>query len=802
MPPVYFRIKRNENLEFSFLSSNTFEILGYKSEELLENGKLFWESILPEDRSRIIKSILVESPANINEKFLFLKNQTIPIPLVLRGGLLGENEELFEGFLETSNNFEPYSYKYSAFNVDGFPQLVLIFDARLNQIVFINNNLKKEWGRTEQDLLSKELSSFLELIHPDEKSVFLQKIQFSISEYINSRLFQSGVFKQEIKIKNSLGTYNSYSLSFNPYLENSEFGSDKFIFFFYDISNLDNKNPIWNEKNYKSILQNLPDLVLRFDNQAKCIFINTYENDEESLFTEDVIGKTIDEFNLNIEIVRNFKINLMQSISIGEIREYEFHTRNKKIKYYKVRFVPEIDENKTYKSCITILSDITNSKLAEQTLKFAAEHDSLTGLKNREFFLKEAERTIQLCKKTDSKCAIVLFDVDKFQEINDTLGHLIGDELLKTVGNILSEFMRPENCLSRYGGDEFSVIMKSEQSAGNFLDIFPVLMEISELFSKPVIVMDNQIYTSISMGVSIFPDDGDDPSILIQNADRAMYYSKQKEYNSFTFYKSEMNKQTSVKRDIVHSLRRAIENNEFTLVYQPKIDLRNGKVSGAEALIRWNSNGTWISPMDFIPAAEESGLIIPIGKWVLERAARDTKYIHERGYHNFRMSVNISARQFHVPGIGKFILDLLTLNDLSPEMFEVEITEGVAMKNVNLSEIILRELDSRGVKISIDDFGTGHSSLAYLKKFPIDILKIDKTFIKDIPHDKESCAIVNAVLSMSHELDIEVVAEGVEENDQLEFLRNGGCEYIQGFYYSKPVPINTLEIFLEKYNHS
>jgi EAL domain-containing protein (putative c-di-GMP-specific phosphodiesterase class I) len=261
-----------------------------------------------------------------------------------------------------------------------------------------------------------------------------------------------------------------------------------------------------------------------------------------------------------------------------------------------------------------------------------------------------------------------------------------------------------------------------------------------------------------------------------------------------------MDMQTTIKRNIVHSLRRAIENNEFTLVYQPKIDLRTGKVSGAEALIRWNNEGTWVSPMDFIPAAEESGLIIPIGKWVLEEAARDTKYIHDKGFENFRMSVNISAKQFHVPGIGKFIIDLLTLNGISPEMFEVEITEGVAMKNVNLSEIILRELDSKGVKISIDDFGTGHSSLAYLKKFPIDILKIDKTFIKDIPHDKESCAIVNAVLSMSHELDIEVVAEGVEGIEQLNFLQMGGCEYIQGYYFSKPVPLNLLETFLGKYN--
>ena len=800
MPPVYFRIKRNENLEFSFLSSNTFEILGYKSNDLLENGKLFWESIFPEDRSRIIKSILVDSPKNIRENFLFLKNQNTQVPLVMHGNFVDEKGELFEGFLETLNNFEPYSYKYSAFNVDGFPQLVLIYDSRLNQIVFINNNLKKVWGKSEEDLLSKDLTAFVELIHPEEKSVFFQKIQSSISQYRSSQLFQAGVIKQDIKIQNNQETYKNYRTSFNPYLESSEIGSDKFIFFFYDISDINNENPNWNEKNYKSILQNLPDLVLRFDAQLKCIFINTYENYEDTLFTEEVIGKSIDEFNLNTDVIREFKNNLAQSIALGEIREIEFQIRSKIMKYYKVRFVPEIGENKSYNSCITILSDITNTKLAEQTLKFAADHDSLTGLKNREFFLQETEKTIQLCKQTDSKCAIVLFDVDKFQEINDALGHMIGDELLKTVGNILSEFMKPENCLSRYGGDEFSVIIKSDPSLGNFLDIFPVLMEISELFSKPVTVMDNQIYTSISMGVSIYPDDGEDPSTLVQNADRAMYYSKQKEYNSFTFYKSEMNKQTSVKRDIVHSLRRAIENNEFTLVYQPKIDLRNGKVSGAEALIRWNSNGTWISPMDFIPAAEESGLIIPIGKWVLERAACDTKYLHDRGYHNFRMSVNISARQFHVPGIGKFILDLLTLNDLSPDMFEVEITEGVAMKNVNLSEIILRELDSRGVKISIDDFGTGHSSLAYLKKFPIDILKIDKTFIKDIPHDKESCAIVNAVLSMSHELDIEVVAEGVEENDQLEFLRNGGCEYIQGFYYSKPVPLNTLEIFLEKYN--
>lgn len=548
------------------------------------------------------------------------------------------------------------------------------------------------------------------------------------------------------------------------------------------------------ERNYRGILENLPDMVFEIDSMQKIIYANSTSLKLQNLQEKDILNTYITELKFLAPENKKIEKYIHNSIENLEIRELIFQDNYNS--YLRIRIVPEENGN----TCLLIITDITKNKQAEETLLFAADHDSLTGLKNREFFLRAAHDAIATNKNSDYKFAIILFDVDRFQEINDSLGHMIGDELLKTVGNILNQFMQPENSLSRYGGDEFSAIVHSKAENSNVLDVFSTLMEISEIFSRPVTVLDNQIYTSISMGIAIYPDDGETPAILLQNADRALYYSKQKEYNSFTFYKPEMNRQTSIKRDIVHSLRRAIEKNEFILYYQPKIDLRNSRVSGAEALIRWNNNGNWISPMDFIPVAEESGLIIPIGKWVMERATADTKYLHTKGYDTFRMSVNISAKQFHVPGFGKFIIDLLALNSLSPEMFEVEITEGVAMKNVNLSEVILRDLDSKGIKISIDDFGTGHSSLAYLKKFPIDILKIDKTFIKDIPHDKESCAIVNAVLSMSHELDIEVVAEGVEENAQLEFLKNGGCEYIQGYYYSKPVPLNTLETFLEKYN--
>jgi len=674
MSPVYFRIKKNDSFSFSFFSSNSFEVLGYSSEELLQSNNLFWDLVLSDDKSKILNSITNKQPP-FQEYFSYMKNPNAPIS----------------------------------------------FTFEVNQ------------GSSEQ------------------------------SEYMEGFI-----------IANGSGSHT--------------------------IPSLDSKSD-FNEKNFKSILQHLPDLVLRLSSELKCVFVNLSSTSMLNTFSSDLLGKQLDEFILDLPLREIFKENLNFSLTSGEIRDLDFQiSKSKNISFYRAKIVPESADDKINVSCIIIISDITKSKLAEQTLQFTADHDFLTGLKNREYFLKYTQNVINNCSLNQLKCAVILFDVDKFQEINDALGHMIGDELLKTVADLLRKYMTTENALARYGGDEFAVVIRADKELGNFLDVFPLLMQISDLFSKPVTVVDNQIYTSISMGISIYPDDGGDPDTLLQNADRALYFSKQKEYNSFTFYKSEMDMQTTIKRNIVHSLRRAIENNEFTLVYQPKIDLRTGKVSGAEALIRWNNEGTWVSPMDFIPAAEESGLIIPIGKWVLEEAARDTKYIHDQGFENFRMSVNISAKQFHVPGIGKFIIDLLTLNDISPEMFEVEITEGVAMKNVNLSEIILRELDSKGVKISIDDFGTGHSSLAYLKKFPIDILKIDKTFIKDIPHDKESCAIVNAVLSMSHELDIEVVAEGVEVIEQLNFLQMGGCEYIQGYYFSKPVPLNLLETFLGKYN--
>jgi len=674
MSPVYFRIKKNDSFLFSFFSSNSFEVLGYSSEELLQSNNLFWDLVLSDDKSKILNSITNKQPP-FQEYFSYMKNPNAPIS----------------------------------------------FTFEVNQ------------GSSEQ------------------------------SEYMEGFI-----------IANGSGSHT--------------------------IPSLDSKSD-FNEKNFKSILQHLPDLVLRLNSELKCVFVNFSSTSMVNTFSSDLLGKHLDEFILDLPLREIFKENLNFSLTSGEIRDLDFQiSKSENKSFYRARIVPESADDKINVSCIIIISDITKSKLAAQTLQFTADHDFLTGLKNREYFLKYTQNVINNCSLNQLKCAVILFDVDKFQEINDALGHMIGDELLKTVADLLRKYMTTENALARYGGDEFAVVIRADKELGNFLDVFPLLMQISDLFSKPVTVVDNQIYTSISMGISIYPDDGGDPDTLLQNADRALYFSKQKEYNSFTFYKSEMDMQTTIKRNIVHSLRRAIENNEFTLVYQPKIDLRTGKVSGAEALIRWNNEGTWVSPMDFIPAAEESGLIIPIGKWVLEEAARDTKYIHEKGFENFRMSVNISAKQFHVPGIGKFIIDLLTLNDISPEMFEVEITEGVAMKNVNLSEIILRELDSKGVKISIDDFGTGHSSLAYLKKFPIDILKIDKTFIKDIPHDKESCAIVNAVLSMSHELDIEVVAEGVEVIEQLNFLQMGGCEYIQGYYFSKPVPLNLLETFLGKYN--
>ena len=700
------------------------------------------------------------------------------------------------------DDFLLFNHLGSVFNLKYFPLMVYFYNFKKKSFSFISDNTNLYLGFKPTILLNKSILSFYDLINPEQKEIFQEMFDGILNEYSISMDPTRCRVDTEIMLLDNYENYRWFRLVITIPQGIDSISPGSLIFLFYDVTENKFQTDLlrWQEREIKSLLQNLPDLVIRIDSKFRCLYVNSSVHSFYEFLPEEIVGKKLDDLYLSKDIIKNIKNDLIRSLNTGKILDLEFSiiTLTGR-KFFQARIVPEILENGLLKSALVIITDNTAKKLAEETLAYSAEHDSLTGLKNREYFLKIVDGKILKFPENKNKFSVIFFDIDKFQEVNDSLGHLIGDELLKIVASKISGVLNSENFFSRMGGDEFAAIIEASE---NSTQILSLLMKISALFAKPISLLENEIYTSISIGVASFPDHGFTSAELIQNADKAMYHSKRKEYNTFTFYKEEMGKATLKKKDIIHSLRRGIEKKEFNLLYQPKIDLRTMKVTGAEALLRWNSQGSWISPVEFIPAAEESGLIIPIGEWVLEKAMKDLSYLHSRGYDKFCIAVNLSAKQFQIPGISKQILNMITQYNIPFESFEIEITEGVAMKNVNLSESILREFDAKGIKISIDDFGTGHSSLAYLNKFPIDILKIDRAFIKNLPEDKESAAIIRAVLSMSHELDIEVVAEGVETIEQLDFLYKNNCEYIQGFYFSKPIPLPYLEEYILEKNSS
>ncbi|MCB1176398.1 MAG: bifunctional diguanylate cyclase/phosphodiesterase, partial [Leptospiraceae bacterium] len=463
-------------------------------------------------------------------------------------------------------------------------------------------------------------------------------------------------------------------------------------------------------------------------------------------------------------------------------------------KYFRGKFIPEFNtSNESIESILVTISDLSKGKINDIEVINAIYHDSLTGLINRNYFLKKLSDYITISQKETLGLGLIFFDVDNFHQINDTLGHSTGDELLKLISEKVPTILSENQLLCRYGGDEFSMIIIGRQE--NFKTyIASIAIDLMNLFDEPIEIDKNEITVSLSIGISIYPEDGKESLHLLKNAEKATYHIRQKEENSFTFFDQEMGQELIRKNKIIKELRRALDEDEFHLVYQPKIDLKSKTVHGVEALLRWKGNEL-ISPSVFIPIAEESGMIIQIGEWVLSNAIKEISKLYQKGL-KFNLAVNLSPKQFSIPRISNLILDMLSMHSFPAEMFEVEITEGTAMKNINQSSEILYDLDNKRINISIDDFGTGYSSLAYLKRFPINYLKIDRTFIKDLPDDKNSLSIVEAIILMAHNLDLKIIAEGVETKAQLQFLESKDCDFIQGYYYSPGLRVTELEEFL------
>jgi len=440
---------------------------------------------------------------------------------------------------------------------------------------------------------------------------------------------------------------------------------------------------------------------------------------------------------------------------------------------------------------VGVSRDVTERKRVEEQIEYQAYHDALTGLPNRRLFRDRLTVALAHARRLKNPLAVMFLDLDRFKVVNDTLGHSTGDELLKAIAARLQASLREEDSIARMGGDEFTVLLADLKTPD---DAAKIAQKVLDTVALPLQIDGTELFITTSIGIALFPSDGDTAEILLANADHAMYRAKDAGRNSYQLFTPAMNSRALERLSLENDLRHALERGELQLHYQPQINIVSGRVMGVEALLRWNRPGFGlVSPMDFIPIAEETRLIVPIGEWVLREACRQAKAWQGDRPAGFRMAVNLSPRQFQHSDLPQVIASALELSGLAPGDLELEITESLAMQNTSRTISTLHRLREMGVQIAIDDFGTGHSSLNYLRSFPIDSVKIDQEFVQEIEASAPDRAIVSAVIGMARGLRLRVTAEGVETDHQLAFLREQGCEEVQGFLFGEPVPATAFQ---------
>ncbi len=445
------------------------------------------------------------------------------------------------------------------------------------------------------------------------------------------------------------------------------------------------------------------------------------------------------------------------------------------------------------------VQDISERKHAEEKIRYLAYYDGLTGLPNRQSFKERLDQALQLARRHGRSMAILYLDLDNFKRINDTLGHTVGDLLLSAVAERLRHSVRNSDRVARsgvedlsgnvarLGGDEFTVLLAEIE---HIEDAATVARRILDLLSQPLNLAGHEVVSTPSIGIAVFPNDGQDVDNLLKNADTAMYHAKEAGKNTYQFYAESMNARAVERLSLEGKLRKALEHEELLLYYQPQVDAHSGRIVGVEALIRWcNPDLGMVSPVDFIPLAEDTGIIVAIGEWVLRTACAQNRAWQTAGFAPIHVSVNLSSLQFRQRDLTAMISRVLMDTGLDPKFLELELTESVIMHNASETIAALHELKEMGLALSVDDFGTGYSSLSYLKRFPLDTLKIDRSFVKDINADSDDAAITTAIIAMAHSLNLKVIAEGVETEQQLAFLRQKGCDQVQGYLFSKPIPV-------------
>ncbi|EIJ45942.1 diguanylate cyclase/phosphodiesterase with PAS/PAC sensor domains protein [Herbaspirillum sp. GW103] len=657
---------------------------------------------------------------------------------------------------------------------------------------FVSEGCYALTGYTPEDLLLNSRISFLQLTHPEDRAMVRSHIDLCMRERrridIEYRIVHADgslrwVWERGVGLYNAAGAVEAMEGFLQDVTERKEAAQA-----------LQEA-----ERRYRSIFENAIEGVFQTTPDGTYIAVNPalariygYHSPEDL-----IVGLRDIRHQLYVEPERRSEfMRLMEqqgSVSNFESRVYR---RDGDIIWISENARAVYDDGGTLVCYEGTVEAITERKLYEAEMRHHATHDALTGLPNRNMLHEHLQRAIQAARQKGGLTAVVFVDLDQFKFINDSLGHQVGDELLKTVAQRLQACLRDTDMVARQGGDEFVLVLQNQ--TGGELGIAEVMQRILAAVARPWQAGDREFQVTASIGVSRYPIDGKDVETLLKQADSAMYRAKEQGRNNFQFFAPWMDTQVSNRLEMLINLRRALDQDEFKLYYQPKLSLKDGSVIGAEALIRWQSPEQGMVPPDrFIPFAEEAGLILPIGEWVLRSACHQNKRWQEAGLPTIPVAVNLSPRQLN-QSLPEFVAGVLEQSGLAASCLELEITENVVMKDAEKSVATLHALKRLGLQISVDDFGTGYSSLSYLRRFPVDALKIDKSFVRDIARDADSAAIVKAVISLAHILNLRVIAEGVEDEEQYAFLKENACDEVQGYLFGKPMTVEDFTAWLTR----
>lgn len=554
---------------------------------------------------------------------------------------------------------------------------------------------------------------------------------------------------------------------------------------------------IISEDRFKHALDGINDVIWEWDIETNTFFASDKWEEITGYSNKNIdIKNFLKIIVLEEELERIVKTYKSLSISTQYFRnEFEIKTKSCDKKWILNRARITRNSKGDIIKITGSISDITNIKQANDKIMELAYFDSLTGIPNRTTLMSKLVEVIDQCIENNKLGAVLFIDLDDFKRVNDSLGHDVGDKLLEAICTKIKDILNKNEILYRFGGDEFIVLMCDVKVSELVVNLCNKLLNI---FNDYFIIDNRQVYITCSIGICVFPTDGKDRNVILKNADTAMYKAKEKGKNTFEFYNEEMSKKIVKDMSIEKALRNGIENNYFYLQYQPQVDIK-GKIIGVESLVRLkNEELGFVSPGEFIPLAENTGLIVTIGDWIMETAIIKKLEWLNKGYGDIRMSVNVSSVQIHRPDFVEKIKNLIEKYRINPNFIELEITESVLMKQLDKNVLILQELRDIGIRVALDDFGTGYSSLNYLRTIPLNTLKIDKSFIDDICVNDKQEAIVDSIIEMAHKLGMEVVAEGIETIDQLKVMKEKNCDIIQGYVYSKPLLSTELENLLKK----